>query len=304
MAAVGTDLPVCHQCLGSAIYTAGRYQEVEKEYRIAAKLDPTDPAPHTSIGHIREVEKNYDQALGEYRKAQELDSNDASAYTDAGRILLLKKEFPAAIAELKRAEELDPTSSTSYDLRGQAFKRSGDRHSAIAEYKEALSITPKQLQARLDLALALEKKGDWVAALDNYRRAALDETPPKRGIPQPYLDAQHKYQSAQQRFQQRLADLRSSGKSSEAAALEARLHASEATPNLDDKFHAAMQASTQAMMEKRFNDAETSAKQAVEIAEKMQPQDGRLPEAVGQLGGVYAWRLDHKQAGEAFHRQL
>jgi len=101
----------------------------------------------------------------------------------------------------------------------------------------------------LDLALALEKKGDWVAALDNYHRAALDEPPPKRGIPQRDFDAQHKYQGAQQRFQQRLADLRSSGKSSEAAALEARLHASEATPKLDEKFHAVMQASTQAMME-------------------------------------------------------
>jgi len=108
----------------------------------------------------------------------------------------------------------------------------------------------------------------------------------------------------QQRFQQRLADLRSSGKSSEAAALEARLHASEATPKLDEKFHAVMQASTQAMMEKRFNDAETSAKQAIEIAEKIQPQDGRLPEAFGQLGNVYGWRLDHKQAGEASQQLL
>jgi len=31
------------------------------------------------------------------------------------------------------------------------------------------------------------------------------------------------------------------------------------------------------MMEKRFNDAETSAKEAIGIAEKIQPQDGRLP---------------------------
>jgi len=160
--------------LGQRALHCGRYQEAEKEYRIAAKLDPTASAPHNSIGHIREVEKNYDDALDEYRKAQELDGNDASAYTDAGRILLLKKEFPAAIAELKRAEELDPTSSTSYDLRGQAFERSGDRDAAITEYKEALSIAPKELQHDWT-SLSPRKKGDWVAALDNYRRAALDE---------------------------------------------------------------------------------------------------------------------------------
>src|SRR2546425_1970376 len=109
----------------------------------------------------------------------------------------------------------------------------------------SVSIAPKELQSRLDLALALEKKGDWVAALDNYRRAALDEAPPKIGISQPYFDAGHKYQSARERFQQRLSDLHASGKTSEAAALEARLKASEAAPNLDEKFHFAMQTSMQ-----------------------------------------------------------
>src|SRR5258708_28267049 len=69
-------------------------------------------------------------------------------------------------------------------------------------------------------------------------------------------------------------------------------------------FQGGMQVTEQAMMGKRYNDAETSTKQAIEIAEKIQPQDGRLPEAFGQLGNVYGSRLDHKQAGEAFHQQL
>jgi tetratricopeptide (TPR) repeat protein len=304
LAALAPDFPVCHQCLGSALYRTGRYPEAEKEYRIAAELDPAAPASHTGIGLALEAQKKYDEALREYRKAEQLDSNFADAYTDAGRILLQKKDFPGAISELKRAEELDPTSWGNHGLRGRALEGSGDRDSAIAEYKEALSIAPKELQARLDLALALEKKGDWIAALANYRQAALDEPPPKMGIPQIRFDAEHKHQSAQQRFQQHLADLRSSGKSSEAAALEAQLHASEATPNLDEKFHAAMQSSVQAMGEKRLNDAETSAKQAIEFAEKIQPPDGRLPEALGQLGSVYAWRLDYKNAEDTYKRQF
>ena len=36
----------------------------------------------------------------------------------------------------------------------------------------------------------------------------------------------------------------------------------------------------------------------------MQPQDGRLPEALGRLGSVYAWRLDFKNAEETYKRQL
>ena len=304
LAALAPDFPLCHQCLGSALYRVGRNQEAEKEYRIAAELDPTAPGPHSGIGLTLEADKKYDEALREYRKAEELDSNSADAFRNAGRVLLLKKDFPAAIAELKRAEEIDPASWVNHDLRGQALGGSGDHDSAIVEYREAVSIAPKELRARLDLALALEKKGDWVAALDNYRRAALDEAPPKVGIPQLYFDAGHKYQSARERFQQRLTDLRASGKSSEAAAHEARLKASEVAPNLDERFHAAMQTSMQAIGERRFNDAETSAKQAIEIAGQIQPEDGRLPEAVGQLGTVYAWRLDYKQAEENYRRQL
>jgi tetratricopeptide (TPR) repeat protein len=304
LAALAPDFPICHQCLGSALYNSGKYQEAEKEYAIAAQLDPTDPAPHSSIGHIREVEKNYDQALVEYRKAQELDNTFAGAFTDAGRVLVLKKDFPGAIAELKHAEELDPASWTNHDLRGQAQEGSGDRDAAIAEYKEALSIAPKELQARLDLASALEKKGDWLAALDNYHRAALDEPPLKPGPAVNYYDAQRKYENAQKRFEQHLADLRSSGKASEAAALEAGLRSKASTANFDEKFHDAMQTSQQALMEKRFDDAETSAKQAIEIAEKIQPQDARLQEAVGRLGSIYGWRMDFKNAEETYKRQL
>lgn len=58
------------------------------------------------------------------------------------------------------------------------------------------------------------------------------------------------------------------------------------------------------MKEKRWNDAETSAKQAIELAENVQPTDGRLPEAVGLLGSVYAWRADFKNAEETYKRQL
>jgi tetratricopeptide (TPR) repeat protein len=48
----------------------------------------------------------------------------------------------------------------------------------------------------------------------------------------------------------------------------------------------------------------TTIQRAIEIAEKLQPPDGRLPEAVGQLGTVYAWRLDYKNAEALYKRQL
>jgi tetratricopeptide (TPR) repeat protein len=304
LAALAPDWPVCHECLGNALLQTGRVQDAEKEYRAAATLDPTSPHPHLGLGRIYESAKNYDAALEEYRQAEKLDSSYGPASSDVGRMLVLKKDFPAAIAEFKRAIEADPANWNHHDLLGQALENFGSRDAAIAEYKEALSIAPKELQARLDLASALEKKGDWLAALDNYHRSALDEPTLKPGMIVTYYDAPRKYANAQQRFQQHLADLRSSGKASEAAALETGLRSKASTANADEKFHDAMQASQHALMEKRFDDAETSTKQAIEIAEKIQPQDARLQEAVGRLGSVYAWRMDFKNAEETYKHQL
>jgi tetratricopeptide (TPR) repeat protein len=252
LAALAPDFQICHQCLGNALLQTGQIHEAEEEFHTAIRLDPADPRVHSGLGRVYEVAKNYDGALDEYRKAEQLDETFAAAHSDAGRILLLKKDFASSIAELKRAEDLDPTSCMYHDLRGQALQGSGDRDGAISEYQEALSLAPKELQARLDLALALEQKGDWIAALENYRRADLDEPPIRTGIPQRNFDTQNQLRSAQERFRQHLAALRSSGQSSEAASLEARLKTAESSPNLDESFHVAMQASTQAATERRL----------------------------------------------------
>lgn len=298
------DWPICHECLANALYRVGRRKESEDEYRVAISLDPTSPSAHRGLGFSFEAQKRYDDALDEYREAQKADGNDSKSFTATGRVLLAKKDFPAAIAELKRAEALDPSDWQNYDFHGQALEASGDRDSAIEEYREALSVAPKQLQARLDLAAALEKKGDWVSALDNYRQAAVDEPPRHLGVPEISYDAQRKYVSAKERYNQHLVDLRSSGKSAEATALEAGLKQVLSAPNLDTEFHEALLASSQAFGAKNFDSAETSAKHALQIAEKIQPPDGRLPEALSQLGTIYANRAQYPLATEMFKRQL
>jgi tetratricopeptide (TPR) repeat protein len=305
LAALAPDYPVCHLCLGSAFYNIGRFEEAASEVRLAVELDPANPRPHVSLGHCFEALKKYDEALAEYQKALEIDGNSAEAHAEVGRVLLGKKDFRGATSEFKRATELDPAGWQNYDSLGQALDASGSREAAIRSYKQAVSLAPKEIQPRLDLALAQEKSADWVEALGNYHRAALDEPPLKpSGLAQRFFDAQTKYSNAQQRFHQHLSSLRAGGNGPEASALEAQVAAAESAPNPDDAYREAMLKSNQAIQEKRFNDAETSARQAFEIAQQIQPQDGRLPEALGQLGSSYAWRMDYKNAQETFKNQL
>lgn len=303
LVAIAPDYPICHLCLGGALSRVGRVQEAEREFRLAMTADPGNPAVHIQLGSIREYEKNYDTAIAEYRKAAAL--NDTTAYGMIGRVLFLKKDYAAAVNELKRAEEFEPANPQNHELHGEALQGLGDRDRAIAEYKEALSLAPKELDARLNLAGVQEQKGDWVAALSNFRQAALDEPPIKAdGVSRRFYDAQNKFSAAQERFQKHLADLRTVGKQTEAIDLESRWRAGVSAPNLDSEFHDAMQASMKAAQVQRFDEAETSAKEGISIAERMSPQDARLAEAVGQLGNVYAWRLDYTKASETYQRQL
>jgi tetratricopeptide (TPR) repeat protein len=129
------DHPMCHFCLGEALYTMTQYDEAKQEYDLAVHLDPTNAPAHTGLGRLLEVQKNYDAAVVEYRIAEKLDPSYGQAFTDAGRALIAKKDFTGAIAELKRGQQVDPTSWMDHDFCGQAFEGANDRDSAIAEYK-------------------------------------------------------------------------------------------------------------------------------------------------------------------------
>jgi tetratricopeptide (TPR) repeat protein len=273
----------------------------EKEYSKAAEMDPTDPEPHLGLGYLREGENQMEAALEEYRLAERLDGTSVKAHLYVARLLLAKKDAADAVPELKQAVDLDPTNSTTHSTYAEALEASGNLPAAIEEFKETLSLDPKQIQVRDELATALEKRGDWLAAIENFRKAAVDD-PVAHSVFNP--DAEAQYEAARERLNQHIAALRTAGKSAEASNLEARIRADEAAPSLEVKLHSAEQAGQKALAEKHFGDAVASFQQAIELAGKLQPLDGRLPEAVGLLGGAYSAQLDYKRAEDTFRRQL
>jgi hypothetical protein len=60
----------------------------------------------------------------------------------------------------------------------------------------------------------------------------------------------------------------------------------------------------QAFNERRFDVAEKSYKDAVELAESLPPGDENLIVALGRLGNTYGMRQDYADGEAAFHRQL
>ena len=300
------DSEVCHKCLADALFRTWDFDGAEKEYRKAIEMDPSDHFPHVGLGGIREEQKNYEAALQEYRRAEKLDDTSVDAHRGAGRILLTKKDYPGAIEELKRAENLKPSDAGLHDLLGQAFEESGNIGAAANEFGQSVELDPRQIQVRIKLAAALEKKGDWAAAIAEYRKAALaDASIDLRGKTgrTSDRDAQREYKEAQQRLNDHLSTLRATGKSAEASSLETRIHSVEAAPSLSEKLDANLQAGLAAVRERHFDEALGDFKEAVELAEKIQPHDQRLLAALDYLGNA-SMGQDWPGAQKAFEREL
>jgi tetratricopeptide (TPR) repeat protein len=224
----------------------------------------------------------------------------------AGRVLLAKKDTAPALDELKQAEYLAPSNSNVHDVYAQALEASGDIEAAISEFKQAVALNPSSAQVMLELAAAMEKKGDWSAAIDEYHKAALlDSSVDLRAkiVRADDLNPQNEYKYAQERLKEHIASLKAAGKTSQAAQLEASVRGAEAAPSLSEKLDAALQAGAKANSQRHFDEATLDYKQAVEIAEKIQPRDQRLASALDHLGNEY-FGQDPAAAEAAYEREL
>lgn len=297
---------MCHVCLAMALFRTWDFKGAEAEYSTAIQLDPTDATPLVGLGGIQEEEKHYDQALENYRHAMKVNPKSWDAHLAAGRVLIAKKDFAGALEDLKQAEYLQPSQPVIHDYYAQACLGSGNTDAAISEFKQAMALDPKAVQVMLRFAAALEKKGDWVASNDEYRKAALtDAGVDWRGkiTRSDELNPQNEYKYAQERLSQHIASLKAVGKSSEAAQLEASLKNSQAAPSISEKLYMALQAGAADNRQRDFEAAKRDFKQAVELADKIQPHDQRLVSALDHLGNEY-FGEDPAAAEAAYEREL
>ena len=112
------------------------------------------------------------------------------------------------------------------------------------------------------------------------------------------------YKSAKERFHQHLASLKAAGESAEAAKLEASVAALKADTGLTEQIDAAMQAGSSSLMQRQWDESVRNYKQAVELGEKLQPHDGRLAIALGELGRITMGLQQFAEADSYFHRQM
>jgi tetratricopeptide (TPR) repeat protein len=295
--AMSPDFAYAHTGLGTTLLEDGDYEGAEAEYRISAKIDPSDPDVFAKIGHALELQGRYDDAVPQYVQAVRLNPRFARAHLGLGRTYLEQQNYPESVRELTLATNLEPGQSEDHDLLAQALSKTGNLDGAIAEDKEALLLAPQNSQIMSKLARLLEKKGDRTGALEQYRQAVdLQRDQETR-------DA---YAAAQQRLGVQPKPTTSAQHHDAPASVEAPAPAAPAVTgkDLESQWRDAMEAGDRALHEGRFLDAQTSLKSAVALAENLKPRDDRLLNAVSHLAFSYLLHRDFSPGKIILQRQL
>jgi tetratricopeptide (TPR) repeat protein len=277
--------------------------ETEAEYRKAIELDPAYLAPILNLAQLEDIHKHFDSATALYRRAEQLNDDVPQVHRGFAALLLHQKDYAGAISELKLAEDLAPGDWYTHDLYGQALQTTGQLKPAIDEFRQALTLNPQNYRERieLELASALEQSGDWVGAMDQYRKTSFGGW----GFRGPgEVDPSREYKSAQGRFQKHLTELRATGHTAEATALEHAIATSTTNTTLSQQLDATLQSGFDAMRSGKSNDALQYYKQAVDLAEKIQPHDQRLPVALKTLGLLYRSQNRFDKAAAVYGREM
>jgi tetratricopeptide (TPR) repeat protein len=148
-----------------------RYQDAEKAYRLAAKLDDDDPRPYLGLANLWYDQKNYQAAAKMYREATErmtpkksdilgafspkitgavgaVKSNrislseSAEAHQYLGNALLRAGLFAEAETELRLATTESYKNAQSYALLGYSFFQQKKYAEATEALKKALELSP------------------------------------------------------------------------------------------------------------------------------------------------------------------
>ena len=97
---------VAHYNLGALLKTLKRYDEAEKRYREAIRINSSDALAHNNLGTLLEELKRYDEAEEEYKKATWYDPDLAEAHYSLGCLLLITGKKDEAKQEILKAREL------------------------------------------------------------------------------------------------------------------------------------------------------------------------------------------------------
>jgi tetratricopeptide (TPR) repeat protein len=120
-------------------------------YHEAATLQPKDPEPHVSAGHLLEQDNKFADAEQEYKQALALDPA-SDALTGLANIYMRGRRFPEAEEYLRKLVAARPNEAAAHVQLGRVLAAEGKNDEAIAELQRVAKPAAADISVQRDLA--------------------------------------------------------------------------------------------------------------------------------------------------------
>jgi len=144
-------------------FTPGAYEEAERLFNLAAKLDPHSARVYAGLSFVHwqraflEISKNRDEeiqlALENAQHALNIDPREPQAHWALGRAFLLQKDFDLAIEEINQSIELSPSFALGHYSAAFVRLLTGDHGESFAAVRRARRLSPYDVMSFAMLAV-------------------------------------------------------------------------------------------------------------------------------------------------------
>ncbi|PKP56543.1 MAG: hypothetical protein CVT88_10080, partial [Candidatus Altiarchaeales archaeon HGW-Altiarchaeales-1] len=141
---------------GNLFYNLNEFEEAEKEYRKAIRINPNYAGAHNNLGLLLQNLKRYKEAEKEYREAIRINPNLAGAHYNLGRLLQNLKRYEEAEKEYKEAIRINPNLADAHNNLGVLLQNLKRYEEAEKEYREAIRLNPDYAGAHNNLGVLLQ----------------------------------------------------------------------------------------------------------------------------------------------------
>jgi len=132
------------------------YDEAEKEYREAIRINPNFAGAHNNLGNLLANLQQYDEAEKEYREAIRINPNYALAHNNLGVLLMNLQRYDEAEKEYREAIRINPNYAEAHNNLGILLADLKRHDEAEKEYREAIRINPNYAEAHGNLGNLLK----------------------------------------------------------------------------------------------------------------------------------------------------
>ncbi len=136
------DLATSHIAAGVAAIQTKHFEEAEKEFHLAAGLDPKSDVPYRWLGILYDSNGNDAQAREELNRAQQLAPDDWRTYMESALNEYQAAKYKEAAANWEHALRLEPDNLDALGSLGAVYHLLGRDDDAATVLQRALEIKP------------------------------------------------------------------------------------------------------------------------------------------------------------------